>query len=160
MSVEWEASPANDILADSVITLIMHSQGSAASVRFTSQKCSHGKPELDSSNSKRARTEDDDLLESRVSLFGNILKERFDRVDTLREGRKVTFEVASSDLHLQSELEDGAFMVVHIEFADITASDAFVSVECKDESIARDVQRMLQGVASSLSPISTNDLIL
>lgn len=160
MTVEWKASPANDIIADSVVALIMHSQGSAASVRFTSQKCSHSSPEqLVTSDAKRAKIENDELLDNRISLFGNILKERFVRVDTVREGYKVTFEIAASDQEPQTEPVDGAFMVVQVEFLDGSASVAHVAVECADENIAKDVRRMLQRAANATSSISTNSLI-
>ena len=37
--VEWDASPANDVIADAVVALVMHAQTSAASIRLFSKPC-------------------------------------------------------------------------------------------------------------------------
>ena len=37
--VEWDASPANDVIADAVVALLMHAQTSAASIRLFSKPC-------------------------------------------------------------------------------------------------------------------------
>ena len=37
--VEWDASPANDVIADAVVALVMHAQTSAASIRLFSKSC-------------------------------------------------------------------------------------------------------------------------
>lgn len=46
--VEWEASPASDVIADAVVALLMHAQSSAASIRLTSKPCC--RPRDDSNN--------------------------------------------------------------------------------------------------------------
>mmetsp|Transcript_43655 Transcript_43655/g.64032 ORF Transcript_43655/g.64032 Transcript_43655/m.64032 type:complete len:521 (-) Transcript_43655:77-1639(-) len=45
-TIEWEASPVGDLLADAVIALIMHSHTSAASIRMTSTPCNHAQDPL------------------------------------------------------------------------------------------------------------------
>jgi len=40
-TVEWGASPMCDILADSVVALLMHAQSTPASIRMTSKPCNH-----------------------------------------------------------------------------------------------------------------------
>jgi hypothetical protein len=154
-TVEWEASPTNDIIADSVIALIMHSQGSAASVRFTSQKCNHNKPDLVESNAKRTK-EDTDIIETRMTLIGSILKERFSRVDTVLEGTKATFEAPAGDA--TTEVEDGqSFCVVQVDFQDGSSTEARITVECADENVTRNVQNMLQKAIRATTSISTDD---
>eukprot|EP00584_Thalassiosira_punctigera_P005734 CAMPEP_0172534282 /NCGR_PEP_ID=MMETSP1067-20121228/6709_1 /TAXON_ID=265564 ORGANISM="Thalassiosira punctigera, Strain Tpunct2005C2" /NCGR_SAMPLE_ID=MMETSP1067 /ASSEMBLY_ACC=CAM_ASM_000444 /LENGTH=653 /DNA_ID=CAMNT_0013319059 /DNA_START=73 /DNA_END=2030 /DNA_ORIENTATION=- len=39
VTVEWDCSSVGDVIADSVVALIMHAQSSAASIRLTSQPC-------------------------------------------------------------------------------------------------------------------------
>ena len=56
-TVEWNASPVNDILADSIIALLMHAQSSAASIRITSKPCNHN-------NNRRPRDDGDDKIGS------------------------------------------------------------------------------------------------
>ena len=56
-TVEWNASPVNDILADSIIALLMHAQSSAASIRITSKPCNHN-------NNRRPRDDEDDKIGS------------------------------------------------------------------------------------------------
>jgi len=52
-TIEWDASPVNDLLADAIVALLMHSQSSAASIRMTSKPCFHN-------NRTRAADENDD----------------------------------------------------------------------------------------------------
>ena len=52
--VEWDASPANDVIADAVVALVMHAQTSAASIRLFSKPCRHG-----TNNNRRTRRTDE-----------------------------------------------------------------------------------------------------
>jgi hypothetical protein len=134
----------------------MHSQGSAASVRFTSQKCNHNKPDLVQASAKRTK-EDTDIIDTRMRLIGSILKERFSRVDTVLEGTKATFEVPTGDA--TTEAEDGkSFCVVQVDFQD-SSSEARITVESADENVARDIQGMLQKAILATTSISTNDIV-
>lgn len=129
----------------------MHSQGSAASVRFTSQKCTHNRPDLVPSNAKRAK-EDIDVIDTRTKLIGSILKERFSRVDAVLEGTKASFEIYTGDATGE---DDKSFCLVQVDFQDPFSSEARIAVESVDENVARDVQGMLQTAIKATASIST-----
>lgn len=40
-TIEWNASPLNDVVADAIVALLMHTQSSASSIRASSQPCGH-----------------------------------------------------------------------------------------------------------------------
>eukprot|EP00551_Chaetoceros_affinis_P008276 CAMPEP_0203668548 /NCGR_PEP_ID=MMETSP0090-20130426/5154_1 /ASSEMBLY_ACC=CAM_ASM_001088 /TAXON_ID=426623 /ORGANISM="Chaetoceros affinis, Strain CCMP159" /LENGTH=727 /DNA_ID=CAMNT_0050533025 /DNA_START=102 /DNA_END=2281 /DNA_ORIENTATION=+ len=147
--VEWKASSVGDIMADSVIALLMHAQSSAASIRLTSKPCSHKRtPETPSAEDtgeeperKRPRT----LLR----IFHDILLEQFDSVDAVYEARKATFEINTDTRLDQVALDDGKRLTcnVEIEFDDGNDVDAKIKVECGDEKLGKNVQECLKNVA-------------
>lgn len=154
--VEWKASPVGDIMADSVIALLMHAQSSAASIRLTSKPClcqkrnaesTPDQDDIDSPEQKRPRT----LLR----IFHDTLLEQFNSIEATYEARKASFEV-STDTRLDSvPLEDGKKLIcnVDIEFEEDNDIDAIIKVECSDEKLAKNVQECLKNVAKSLNPV-------
>jgi hypothetical protein len=153
--VEWKASPVGDIMADSVIALIMHAQSSAASIRLTSKPCFH---------KRNAETPDDEDEEGEperkrprtlLRIFHDTLLEQFDSVEAVYEARKASFEI-NTDTRLDSvSLKDGKKLTcnVEIEFDDDNDIDARIKVECSDEKLGKIVQECLKNVAKSVNPV-------
>ena len=169
-TVEWKASPVNDILADSVIALLMHAQSSAATIRLTSKPCFHRRPrsvdengdggdadgdgggEGDGPDRKRPRR-----VETLLRMFHDTLLQQFDveKVEASYEARKATFEI-KTDAGLESgSLGDGEELVcnVAVEFEDGNNFDAKISVECSDSKFGKNIQECLKGVAEASGPV-------
>ena len=150
-TVEWEASPAGDVIADSLVALLMHAQSSAASIRLTSKPCRHPRDANDEpGQTEKKQREDGDTVSNRLRLFHDILKEQFENVEAVYDGKKASFEVRTdtgfaSDAH---EEDGGLLCTATVEFLDDSASDAKISVESKDEKFASNVQGCLRSAAS------------
>ena len=54
VTVEWDCSPVGDVIADSLVALIMHAQSSAASIRLTGRPCSHRQKKAREENTEDA----------------------------------------------------------------------------------------------------------
>lgn len=156
--VEWEASPAGDVIADAVIALLMHAQTSVASIRLTSKPCRHPRPSDDSStatsSNKKSRAED--LTQSRLALIKDTLKDQFQTVEAVYEGNTGTFEITTdSGLESNAATENGTLVcTAKVSFSDNTGSFAEIVVECVDQKLGSHVQTCLKGLASTLAPIS------
>jgi Pre-mRNA 3'-end-processing endonuclease polyadenylation factor C-term len=156
--VEWEASPAGDVIADSVVALVMHAQSSAASIRLTSKPCWHARDstgEQDDEGSKKAKSED--LVDNRLRFIRSLLKEQFEMVEATYEGYQGTYEVVT-DAGLEAGVldDDGKLhCVVTVLFDDASASKATVSVECRDQKIAANIQTTLKSAIAASAAISS-----
>ena len=110
--VEWDATPEADVLADAVVALIMHAQSSAASVRMTSQPCSHyrqddprTKEEVEdgdvNSRSKRSKTRSA-ATEGRLKYIYQSLKGQFENVEAVYEGNEGTYDIQTDSGFLEA----------------------------------------------------------
>lgn len=153
--VEWTASPVGDILADSVIALLMHAQSSAASIKLTSKPCSHRRSdqsdlEEDTPDKKRPRTD------AMLRLFHDTLLQQFDEknIEASYEARRATFEI-KTDAGLESGALDGDYLAcnVTVEFEEGNEFDAKITVECEDAKLSKNIQESLRGVAEASAPI-------
>eukprot|EP00560_Eucampia_antarctica_P005564 CAMPEP_0197842840 /NCGR_PEP_ID=MMETSP1437-20131217/46971_1 /TAXON_ID=49252 ORGANISM="Eucampia antarctica, Strain CCMP1452" /NCGR_SAMPLE_ID=MMETSP1437 /ASSEMBLY_ACC=CAM_ASM_001096 /LENGTH=764 /DNA_ID=CAMNT_0043452779 /DNA_START=229 /DNA_END=2523 /DNA_ORIENTATION=- len=163
-TVEWLASPVNDVLADAVVALLMHAQSSAASIRLTSKPCGHGSSdsnnmdnETDEPASKRQKDENG---EDRLRLFHKVLLEQFQQVDAVYEGnKKATFEI-QTDCGLESKtFTDGNTLLctVNVDSIDtISGQDYKISVECADSKLATNVQDCLRNIAIATTPLGAS----
>lgn len=158
--VEWEASPAGDVIADAMIALLMHAQSSAASIRLTSKPCRHPRPNDNSNDqvqeptTKKSRSEES-LVENRLRLIKDTLKEQFELVDVVYEGPTATFEI-TLDTGLESNVmnEDGSLTcTAKVAFGDEEASIAEITVECTDNKLASNVRDCLRNLAATLAPV-------
>jgi len=173
-TVEWEASPVGDVLADAVVALLMHAQSSAASIRLTSIPCRHrlstsgdlsvadisnDDEQVEPINKKRkeqnSRETDCKRIEKLLRLFHHVLKEQFEKVEAVYETTKATFEV-QTDTGLESgPLSDKESLVCisTVDFGHILSTDAKITVECKDEKLARNIQDCLKNIAVAATPL-------
>ena len=158
-AVEWEASPADDVIADSVVALLMHAQSSAASIQLTSKPCRHPRDsESDLASSKKQRStgdKDGDIIASRSRFIFEILKEQFQHVEASYEGNKATFEIRT-DAGLESDIlddEGGLLCTVRVEFFDQRGEDAKVTVQSNDEKLAKNVQACLNSAVSTANAV-------
>ena len=143
----------DDILADSVVALLMHAQHSAASIRLSSKPCRHPL-DSDEQATKKPRTDtDEDIVLSRFKLILTILKEQFQNVEVVYEGRKATYEIlAESGFDSDALNEDGKLAcTVTIEFE--SEENAKVTVESEDKKLAKNVQECLANTISTAARI-------
>lgn len=153
--VEWEASPAGDVIADAVIALLMHAQSSAASIRLTSKPCRHPRPTDDDPESSSKKMRAEDMTQKHLILIRDTLKDQFDQVEAVYEGNTGTFEI-TTDTGLETNAEDGVLeCTAKVTFADDSGSHAEIAVECVDQKLAMHVRECLNGIAASLVPISS-----
>jgi len=155
--VEWIASPAGDVIADSVVALIMHAQSSSASILLTSKPCRHARSEdrdLEDDDAKRQRSDGIDPSSERLRFLYATLTDQFQHVDAVYEGNRGTFEI-TTDSGLDSvEDDDGKLRcVVEVRLEGSTASAAEIRVESKDVTLASNVQACLQSVVAASLPI-------
>ena len=152
-TVEWDCSSVGDVIADSVVALIMHAQSSAASIRLTGRPCSH--------RSKKQREEDSDpkvTTEEYLKALYQALSDQFLSVEAMYEANKGTFEInidAKNDDKGDKEGEaaandDGALVCnATVEFEKDSDGTAKITVESEDEKLANNVRACLQGVAAA-----------
>ncbi|EJK73611.1 hypothetical protein THAOC_04753, partial [Thalassiosira oceanica] len=87
VTVEWDCSAVGDVVADSVVALIMHAQSSAASVRLTAQACGHRRKRPREGEDLRAKTEE------YLRTIHEALRMQYLSVEATYEARKGTFEI-------------------------------------------------------------------
>lgn len=157
--VEWEASPAGDVIADALIALLMHAQSSSASIRLTSKPCRHARPSEDDDepSSKKAKSDSEELTESRLRLIKDTLKDQFENVEAVYEGNVGTYEITSdSGLESGTVNEDGVLTCnIKVAFDDDSGSCAEISVECPDQKLATNVRECLRNLAQTFAPIKS-----
>jgi hypothetical protein len=160
--VEWEASPAGDVIADATIALLMHAQSSAASIRLTSKPCRHPRASEEDNGqdsttdvepaSKKPREE---LTESRLRLIRDTLRDQFETVEAVFEGNTATYEIVT-DCGLESgALDDNGLLTCNakVTFDGPTGDTAEISVECSDNKLASTVLECLRNLANALAPL-------
>ncbi len=153
--VQWKASSVGDIMADSVIALLMHAQSSAASIRLTSKPCNHKRNPQTLSEEDGGEGPEQKRPRTLLRIFHDTLLEQFDSVEAAYEARKASFEISTDTRLDQVSLDDGKRLIcnVEIEFDDGNDIDAKIKVECGDEKLGKNVQECLKNVTKSLNPI-------
>lgn len=156
-TVEWEASPAGDVIADAVVALLMHAQSSTASIRLTGKPCRHPRSteEEEPSSKKRREGEETSTTESRLRLIRDTLRDQFETVEAVFEGNSATYEITTdSGLESGSLGDDGVLVCsAKVSFADSSGNNAEITVECTDSKLASNVQTCLRNLAAAAAPI-------
>lgn len=162
--VEWEASPAGDVVADALIALIMHAQSSAASIRLSSKPCRHPRADDyseddttsgDGSSAKKARHGDSSLTENRLRLINDTLRDQFGQVEAIYEGNAASYDI-TTDTGLESgvvEENEPLICAVKVSFSDASGGVAEIQVECVDEKLATNVRECLKNLTKATAPI-------
>jgi hypothetical protein len=153
--VEWEASPAGDVIADAVIALLMHAQSSAASIRLTSKPCRHPRSTDDNDRRSSKKAKEEDLIGSRLKLIADTLRDQFEEVEAVYEGNTGSFEI-KTDTPLEAEAADEDGIVtctLKVVFHDPSGQSAEISVECPDSKLASNVQECIKNLAAAAAPV-------
>jgi len=180
-TVEWNASPLNDIVADSIVALLMHTQSSPASIRASSLPCGHSQRrrrkqgdslpvnqsgELDTLGGKDSINADDGTMDteetrlkkkrsSLLRLCYQALVESYAHVDAVFDVSMATFEISlDRQASADAEVESNSTCTVTITFEDESSLDAKISVEYVDAKIAAAIQDCLRSVSLAAAPIS------
>ena len=157
--VEWEASPAGDIIADAVVALLMHAQSSAAAIRLTSRPCRHSLPTGEDGEPARKRPREageESPTQSRLRFLHNALQKQYELVEAVYDVNAGTFEIKlDTSLEAGATEDDGTLLVsAKVEFEDETGNNAKITVESKDKKVAASVQECLQNLCTGLAPVS------
>jgi len=147
-TVEWDCSPVGDVIADSLVALIMHAQSSAASIRLTGRPCRHR-----SKKAREADTENQTTAEEHLRAVHQALSDQFLSVEATYEAMKGTFEV-KLDASDGSDESDGLVCTTTVEFENNLDGTAKVTVECDDEKLAANVRGCVQNVVAASAPIA------
>jgi cleavage and polyadenylation specificity factor subunit 3 len=153
-TAEWDASPANDVIADAVVALVMHSQSSSASIRLTSKPCRHPRAAEDEPASKIARDETTTTA-SRLKLISDSLKDQFQQVESVYESNRATYEITTDCGYDASVVsEDGTLVCnVSVEFEDDMGNNALITVECADTKLASNVRECIRNLTAAAGPV-------
>ena len=166
-TVEWDASPANDVIADAVVALVMHAQSSAASIRITSKPCRHrsrrprdGREEKEDEENgdepvnKMARGEETTTY-SRLKLIGDALRDQFQEVECVFESNRASYEITTDCGFDAAAVSDNGTLLCHVavEFDDEFGNNAEVTVECADAKLASHVRDCIRNVAAAAAPL-------
>ena len=157
--MEWDCSSVGDVIADSVVALIMHAQSSAASIRLTSRPCNHRrkKPREEEEEGDNSKTTTEEYLRA----LHQALTDQFLSVEAIYEANKGTFEV-KIDANSGNDTKDGEaadsgggglVCTATVEFEDGLDGTAKVTVESEDEKLASNVRTCLQNVAAASASI-------
>jgi len=145
VTVEWDATPVADLLADSVIALLMHAQSSPASIRLTSQPCSHSR-RPGSPSSKKPKPLP--LLEGIQTL----LEQQFDVYETKINHPTATYTI-HTDTGLEVALGEGQEYMVTTVKVDLNLTGAKVAVQSDDSKLATNIRDCIQSFLKAASPI-------
>ena len=151
VTVEWDCSPVGDVIADSLVALIMHAQSSAASIRLTGRPCSHRQKKAREENTEDA---DKTSAEEHLRTVHKALCDQFLSVEATYEATKGTFEV-KLDVNESGADEDGGLVCsATVDFGNEFDGTAKVTVECEDDKIAANVRGCIQNVVAASAPIA------
>ena len=162
--VEWDASPAGDVVADALIALIMHAQSSAASIRLSGKPCRHSRAdegvekdiEGDGSIAKKARLDDMSLAQNRLQLIKDTLIDQFGKVEAVYEGNNASFEI-KTDTGFEAGVDkddDQISCKVYASFPDDCGGMAEIRVECSDKKLASNIQTCVRNLMKFTAPLS------
>jgi len=151
-SVEWTANPVADLLADSVIALLMHSQSSAASIRLTSKPCRHRSIKTEDPPSKKAKSVHQSFLEDLSKMLSN--HNQFEAVQANISENSATFELQTEMLlNAESGQSESLKCEVQIHLDTDREMNMKVRVSCEDEKLARSIRDCIRCFADAASPI-------
>ena len=152
-TVEWNASPSNDVIADAVVALIMHAQSSTASIRLSSKPCRHPRAQDDDEPANKRARESGTTTESRLRLIADTLLDQFQDVEAVYEANSATYEITTDSGHEKGKLEEDLTCTINVEFEDDRGINAKISVECADKLLAKNVQETLVGLTAAAAPL-------
>jgi len=160
-TVEWDCSSVGDVIADSIVALIMHAQSSAASIRLTSQACGHRSKKPREGEEEEETDDPEKTTEEHLRALHDALVAQFLSVEATYEAKKGTFEVKidaalyDGDDDKDGDGNDDALVcTAMVEFEDDSDGIAKITVESEDEKLATNVRACLHNVAAASAPIA------
>ncbi|KAL3772919.1 hypothetical protein ACHAW5_005903 [Stephanodiscus triporus] len=163
VTVEWDCSAVGDVIADSVVALIMHAQSSAASIRLTSRPCNHRRKKPREGEEDEGEEDPKNKAEEILRSLHRALKDQFLFVEATYEANRGTFEIRIDSDNIgngekegeEASDDDGALVcTATVEFEDGFDGTAKITVESEDEKLASNVRACLQNVAAASAPIA------
>merc|ERR1712032_138691 len=170
--IEWNAGPAEDIIADSVVALLMQAQTNPAAIQMSSQLCNHRRRRASVNRNekddvkKRKDTEIKTEKETKINptitteeflmkIIYETLSEQFETVEATYEKRHATFQIIT-DSGLEVELTEDESLIcnVTLEFIGGGGTDTKITVESRDSKLANNIRECLRNVAFAAKPLS------
>jgi ribonuclease HII len=130
----------------------MHAQSSTASIRLSSKPCRHpieaGLDDSDQIPTKKQRENTvSEIVESRLRYVHGLLKEQFINIEAVYDSNVASFEI-STDSGLETIInsdDDGKVKCsVTVTVDEFSGNNAEIRIECTDEKLASNIQKMLK----------------
>ena len=172
-TLDWDAGPVGDLLADSAIALIMHAQSSAAGVRLASRPCGGGgggggRPhdsdtgtdadaDTGTDKKKRKKRENTPFLEGEdlTGLTSNEIRLRVARKLLLDLYADVTADLSTGSFVINCEKVDGKDVVCEVNITfDEDGQGCKIRVQCEDETQGMGIRNCLRQMADATAPIN------
>ncbi|KAF9222508.1 Metallo-hydrolase/oxidoreductase [Gyrodon lividus] len=142
LTLEWESSASNDMIADATLAVITGIDKSPASVQLTSQLCSHAHPHADS------RTE---LPSTRLQYIAWFLKAHFGEVELHMSGPSVQI---LREYDEGRNLSDAPVLVVHVDEEEVHVNPLTLVVTCVNETLRKRVESVFDMAVLTVSSLS------
>jgi hypothetical protein len=153
-TVEWSASPVTDLLADSVIALLMHAQSSAASIRLTSKPCRHRSIKREIQDEDQPSKKTKSIHHSFLEGIKKMLSDQFESVQADIGEKSAVFELQTEVLlNSESGQQESMKCEVCVEFDDDSEMNMKLKVKCDDKKIAANIRDCIRSFADASRPI-------
>lgn len=142
LTLEWDASASNDMIADSTLTLITGIDTSLASVKLTSQPCAHAHPHADSKNESSY---------TRIQILAEFLENHFGEVELHMP------DASGEDQHDHEQDEDAnrdPALILRVDEADAHINLVTLVVTCTSETLRKRIETVLDMAVSTISSLT------
>ncbi|KAI6046150.1 beta-lactamase-like protein [Pisolithus marmoratus] len=142
LTLEWDSSASNDMIADSTLTLITGIDTSPASVKLTSQSCAHVHPHADSKNESSY---------TRIQILAEFLENHFGEVELHMP------DATGEDQHDHEQDEDSnrdPALILRVDEADAHINLVTLVVTCTSAMLRKRIEAVLDMAVSTISSLT------
>lgn len=140
LTLEWDSSASSDMIADSTLALITGIDKSPASVKLTTQPCTHVHPHADSKNESSY---------VRIQVLAEFLENHFGEVELHMP------DEAGEDQHEQDEESNrDPALILRVDEADAYINLVTLTVTCANEVLRKRIEAVLEMAVSTISSLT------
>lgn len=146
LTLEWDSSASNDMIADSTLALITGIDRSPASVKLTSHPHTHSHSPAPEHPHPHADVDDESALVTRIRRLAMFLEAHFGEVELHMP--------AETDEHEQGEDAHSPALLVRLDEADAVIDLFTMTVSSTSEALRRRVELVLDMAVATVSSLS------
>ncbi|KIM69328.1 hypothetical protein SCLCIDRAFT_19933 [Scleroderma citrinum Foug A] len=140
LTLEWDSSASSDMIADSTLALITGIDKSPASVKLTTQPCTHVHPHAES------KTESSYM---RIQVLAEFLENHFGEVELHMP------DESGEDQHEQDEESNrDPALIIRVDEADAYINLVTLAVTCANEVLRKRIEVVLEMAVSTISSLT------